>query len=640
MFATLGLLVTAAAQMPITVDGELCHPQNLLVKYSDRAIVKRLKTAAPVIRDYPEIGYAVIKVPLGKLKTSRANLSRMPGIVRVDLDRCSKPAYDPNDEFWPNEWHMQAIHTNLAWDLTKGDSSVVVAVIDTGVKVDHPDLVDSIWVNSDEIPGNGIDDDGNGYIDDVNGFDFPYNDGDPNDVHGHGTACAGIVAGTQDNLIGVSGVAPHCKVMALKAAEDSGFFYDSNNIGAYLYAANNGAKVLSMSFFSDRVSQAERDAIDYCWTHGVLPVAAAGNAASIYPYYPGGYENVLSVAAVGGNLNKAGFSNYGSWVDVSAPGTGIYTTTNDGGYTSGFGGTSGACPHVAGVAALCFSAKPNATNAEVRYAIENTATLQNQAPYGEFSNYGLVDAEKAVLRMNGGAASPHPPRVAYLTRLAKSLGSRKDSRHFGRIYGRGFGAGNTVQVKWNGLNIPLIAKSRDWVDFSVGAAHSSLTVFVNGEQIAQFPYTESTLGFAYLLTEASTQGATLTGGFLDALNPDTNVIRCDTRENGDILVQSTFRQVIPTATMQLVLRRNYTVANSNEETVWLYDWSSASYPYGNWVPLGTGPCPTTMTTSTYSVPNASRFVDFEGTVYMLITTTEGLPTGTEIRIDQSRLISQ
>jgi hypothetical protein len=428
--------------------------------------------------------------------------------------------------------------------------------------------------------------------------------------------------------------------MALKAAEDSGFFYDSNDVGAFLYAANNGAKVLSMSFFSDRVSQAERDAIDYCWDHGVVPVSAAGNSASILPYYPGGYENVLSVAAVGGDLGKAGFSNYGSWVDVAAPGTGIYTTTNDGGYTSGFGGTSGACPHVAGVAALCFSANPGATNADVRYAIEDTATLQNQAPFGEFSNYGLVDAEKAVLRMNGGATEAHPAKVSYLTRVAKQSSRRSDSRALARLYGRGFGAPNNVQLKWNGLNISYLARSRDWIDFSVGAAHTGLTVIVNGEQVANLTYAESASGPAYLLSEASTQGATLTGGFLEALNPDASSIHCDRRENGDILVQSTFRRVTPTATMQLLLRRNYTVANSNDETVWLYDWSSASYPYGSWVPLGTGPCPTTMTTTTYSVPNASRFVDFEGTVLMLITTTEGLPSGTEIRIDQSRLVGQ
>jgi len=636
MLATLGFLIVAATQnTPIVVDGELCHPRNLMVKYESAATLKTLSRFGKVIRDIPQINYAVLEARPGLLKNTRLQIQKAHGVARVEYDRCSLPAYDPNDYYWPDQWHTKAIRANFAWDTTKGDPNVIVAVIDTGVMVTHPDLAANVWVNTGEIPGNGIDDDNNGYVDDVNGYDFAYGDGNPNDVYGHGTACAGIAAAIQDNTIGVTGVAPGCKVMALKASIDSGYFYDSANVPSYIYAADNGAKVLSMSFYSDRVSQSERDAIDYCWNHGVLPVAAAGNDATIYSYYPGAYEHVLAVAAVDGNLNKAGFSDYGSWVDVSAPGTGLYTITNGGGYTSGFGGTSGATPHVAGVAALCFSMNPSATNSDVRNAIEDTATLQSQAPYGEFSNYGLVNAELAVLRMAGGSVTPHPPVVRYVTRFVQN-GSKTTNRQISRIYGRGFGAPANIEL-FNGSTPVVIAqRSRDWIDFDTTSAGSGLTVKVDGSTIATLSF-PSTSAMTNMLVEASTQSATLVGGYLDALNIDANYIRCTRRSDGSILVQATFRKVNPATTMRMVYRRHYTGTTVGTETVQLYDWSSASYPYGSYVTIGSGPCPTSATTSTFNIPNASRFVDPEGTMYLLITTSTDLPSGSELRIDHARI---
>lgn len=639
MLAAIGfLLALNLSDRPIIVDGELCHPRNLMVKYADDASLRYLKQRTYVVRVMPEIHYAVVGTVNGQLKQARAQLQRWKGVVRVDLDRCALPAYDPNDQYWPNEWHMRAIRANYAWDMLKGSPDVTVAVIDTGVFTDHPDLTNNIWINTGEVPGNGVDDDNDGYVDDVNGYDFSGGDGTPNDVYGHGTACAGIVAGTQDNAIGVSGVAPGCKIMALKAATDSGYFYDSNDVPAFLFAANHGAKVLSMSFFSDRVSQSERDAIDYCWSHNVLPVCAAGNAASVYPYYPGAYEHVLSVAAVDGNLNKAGFSNYGSWVDISAPGTGIYTTTNSGGYTSGFAGTSGACPHIAGVAALCFSAKANATNEEVREAIEDTGTLQSQAPFGEFSNYGLANAEAAVLRMNGGSTQPHPPTVRYVT-MCYPNASPTGAKVLARVYGRGFANSNVVQLSADGNPLRYAGVSRDWIDYNATAAATGLDVTVNGNLVSHLTF-PATGGLSYLLTEASTQGATLTGGFLEALNLDAQFIGCSQRSDGSILVQATFRKVKPTTTMHLVLRRQYLGTTVGTETVQLYDWSSASYPYGNFVTVGSGACPTTMTTSSFTVSNPSRFVDPEGTVYLLITTSTDLTSGASLQLDHARLDAQ
>lgn len=630
MLAAVGMGVPTP--QPITVDGSICHPRRLIVRYQRVEDQQALSRGMRVVRSLPQIRYAVVEVPTGTLQASRSQLQKLPGIVRVDLDRAAKPAYTPNDPEWPNMWHMKAIRADYAWNTTFGSPSVTVAVIDTGVLTTHPDLAGNIWQNPGEIAGNGVDDDANGYIDDKNGFDFAYNDAIPNDVHGHGTSCAGIVAAVQDNALGVTGVAPHCKVMALKACTDAGYFYDSFTAPAYLYAADNGAKVLSMSYFSDRVSQIERDAMDYAVAKGVLPVAAAGNAASVFPFYPGAYENVLSVAAIDGNLNKAGFSNYGSWVDVSAPGTGLRTTTNAPGYTDGFGGTSGACPHVAGIAALCFSVKPTATNQEVREAIEDTSITQNQAPFGEFANYGRVDAEAAVLRMLGGPVRPHPPVVRYVTRVLQN----PFSRSFTRIYGRGFGAPNEVSVQGTWARTRVI-QSRDYVDVLGYAIAEGFQLKVNGAPVASisFPMT-GTNGF--FLTEASTQGASLFGGFLEALSPDAQAIRVTKRADHSILLQGTFRRVpAGTAAMNLTVRRQYTGTTVGTETIQLYDWSSASYPYGNFVTVWTGSAPTSMTTQAISVPNFARFIDPEGTVYLLVKTSTDLPDGAELKLDQARI---
>lgn len=630
MLAALGFLVAAAynPNAPIVVDGELCHPQNLLVEYRDRPSLDYLRLMANVSRVLPEIKYAVVQVRRGYLQAARRQIQAWPGVLHVDLDRCALPAYDPNDQYWPNQWDMRAIRANYAWDTQKGSPDVTVAVIDTGVFTGHPDLAANIWVNPGEIPGNGIDDDGDGYIDDVNGYDFSHNDPIPDDVYGHGTACSGLVAAAQDNTIGVSGVAPYCKIMALKASTDDGYFYDSNDVAAYLFAANHGAKVLSMSYFSDRVSQAERDGIDYCWSHGVLPVAAAGNSSSIFPYYPGAYDHVLSVAAIDGSLNKAGFSNYGSWVKVSAPGTGLYTTTKDGAYTSGFGGTSGACPHVAGLAALCFSAKPTATPQEVMNAIEDTATVQTQAPYGEFSNYGLVNAELAVLRMNGGSPVPHPAQVYYVSSYSSVKVTHRGDP-MGVIKGRNLDGG--ISLSSNGHPVPAFIIARDRVAFPPASAAGTITVKVGGTQVASLTFPTVTYR-AFPMSEASSPGASLSGGFLETLNADAQVMTVTQQSDHHILVQGTFH-LVPSAPKAVTIRRRYTGTTVGTETVQLYDWSSASYPYGNFVTLGSGPVPTTLTTTRFSVSNGSRFVDPEGTVYLLITTSTDLTTGAQLELD-------
>ncbi len=619
--------------LPARVEGEPCHPTRLMAQIASPIAEQSIVSAgARIARRFPEIGYVVVETMPGMLEATRLKLSHAPGIIRVDLDRAARPAYDPNDPLWPQMWHFRTIQANTAWDLSRG-SPIPVAVIDTGVEVTHPDLAANIWTNTREIPNNGIDDDNNGYIDDIHGWDFAYNDNNPDDQYGHGTACSGLVGAVQDNSIGVTGVAPNARIMALKASTDAGYFYDSNNVGAYLYAANNGARVLSMSFFSDRVSNSERVAIDYCWSHGVLPVAAAANDATVYPYYPAAYENVLSVAATDSNNNKAGFSDFGTWVDVAAPGVSLTTTAIGAGYTDGFGGTSGACPHVAGLATLLFGANTSATNAQVRTAIEDSATLLDQPPFGEFSNYGLVNARAAMQGILGGTIPGKAPTVRYVTPVTHEGAPASTAViQTCRIYGRGFQVPRRLSVTLNGANVHIIRRSRDWLDVALPRGSGNLTVRVDGSSVSVIPIPNDARTVYSCIEAVNKDGGWSNGTFGQLLQADGQEMSCSPSNEGHYHVEATFRRVLPASAMTLSITRRYPSSNSGQENIYLYDWSSASYPYGQFVLIGATTTSQAASTSNFPVPNAPRFVDPEGTMYLLIETQDS--PGSQMKIDR------
>lgn len=251
------------------------------------------------------------------------------------------------------------------------DNQVIVAVLDTGVDYSHPDIDDNMWVNVAERAGlAGVDDDGNGYIDDIHGYDFLNEDADPADDNGHGTHCAGTIAAEVDNGIGIVGVNPYARIMALKFLGEDGSGRGSDAVYCITYAVENGAQVLSNSWGGGGWSQAVQDAVDYATGNGVVFVAAAGNSNSIAPHYPSAYNGSISVASLDSNGVRAWYSNYGDSVDISAPGSSIVSlradNTNEGDEAilddgSGtdesdryiaFNGTSMACPHVSGVISL------------------------------------------------------------------------------------------------------------------------------------------------------------------------------------------------------------------------------------------------------------------------------------------------
>ena len=257
-----------------------------------------------------------------------------------------------------------------AWNVTTGSSSTIVAVIDTGVDYTHPDLATNIWVNSDEIAGNGIDDDGNGYIDDIHGYDFVNNDGDPMDDNSHGTHVSGTIGAVANNGIGVVGINWNVQIMALKFLSASGSGYISDAVRALDYAVANGAKISNNSWGGGGFSNAMNSAISRARNAGHIFVAAAGNAGAnndSTATYPSNYshDNVIAVAATDRNDQLASFSNYGATtVDLAAPGVGILSTVPGNGYAS-YSGTSMATPHVSGVVALLQSQHPTWTYTQI-----------------------------------------------------------------------------------------------------------------------------------------------------------------------------------------------------------------------------------------------------------------------------------
>ncbi|MCP4262165.1 MAG: S8 family serine peptidase [Planctomycetes bacterium] len=286
---------------------------------------------------------------------------------------------DPNDPEYPDQYAHQLIQMADAWDISTGSHDVVVAVMDTGVDVNHPDLKDNIWINPGEIPNNEVDDDENGFVDDIHGWNF---ESDSNDVipeadfwsgiAGHGTNVAGVIAAVGNNGIGVSGINWQCSIMALRLS----IYITSEEVAAALdYAAANGANVLNMSFGADEFGPdgdlIVKEAIDNAFAQGILLTASAGNADTTKPHYPAGYYNVMAVASTNGEDIKTGHSSFGTWVDITAPGTDIVTTDLGGEYIA-TAGTSFSSPYVGAVGALVMSHRPELTNVEVRAILENT----------------------------------------------------------------------------------------------------------------------------------------------------------------------------------------------------------------------------------------------------------------------------
>lgn len=395
---------------------------EILVRFKDHVEVDSLKLWSGA--DLPGQKSSVLNAPLGEGFHSDSQLWEIPVLTgqsvedmvhyynSLDLVDFAEPNYRmqsaavPNDQFYSVLWGMQDINAESAWNTRTDSSSIIVGVIDSGVEYDHPDLIDNVWTNSDEVAGNGIDDDGNGYIDDFYGYDFDNDDSDPRDDNGHGTHVAGTIGASGNNSIGVTGVGWNASLMALKVIGNGS---NADVARAIDYATNNGAKITNNSYgyAGNNVggSQTISNAVGRAKDAGVLYIVAAGNSRSTTPAsnmdgsfnsWPAElskvHDNVITVAATDSDGSFASYSHWGTEsVQIAAPGTQIGSTYLNGGYVYS-SGTSMAAPHVAGAAALLWAERPELSYLEIKDAILDTARPEHLNLVGK----GSLDVNAAM----------------------------------------------------------------------------------------------------------------------------------------------------------------------------------------------------------------------------------------------------
>ncbi len=303
----------------------------------------------------------------------------------------------PNDPYYSQQWYLKRIKADQAWNITRG-TNMVVAVIDTGVDFNHPDLAGKLWVNTREVPNNLKDDDGNGYIDDYYGYNFINNDPNIDDYHGHGTGIASIIAAATNNGQGVAGINWNARIMVLKALNNIGGGDFGDVAQAIRYAADNGAKIINMSFGSETSSAILSNAVNYAINKGVPMVAAVGNQNGGSVLYPAAYPNVIAVSGVDERDGHPSFANTGDSIDLAAPATGILMAglvgSSSGGYVEG-SGTSFAAAQVTAAASLITGRYQGITPSILESVLKaNSDVLSQNAP--RYFGSGVLNILKAL----------------------------------------------------------------------------------------------------------------------------------------------------------------------------------------------------------------------------------------------------
>lgn len=392
------------------LDGEYA-PHRVLVKFKDsprHAALSRFGAGHNLrLRNViPRIAVHRFTITDGRniAKVVKALLAD-PRVEFAEPDYIRYATYTPNDPLFVSQWQMTHIGVDTYWDFLIGHPGVVSAVLDTGIDLTHPDLINQLWQNPGEIPGNGLDDDGNGYVDDFNGYDFagdgafpPEGAEDPipnDDFVGHGTHVSGIIAAEQDNNTGITGEAPGTKLMAVRVLGGIlGSGFSSDIAEGIVYATDNGAQVINMSLGGSMMSLTEFLALKHAWDNNVLTVAASGNDGNFgNPIsYPASYLYAMSIGATDNLDNIASFSTHNAFVEVSAPGVDILSTVPVSTYEGGWSGTSMATPHVAGLAALLYSAFPDMKNWQARAMLQSAVVDRGAVGWDEFYGYGRISA--------------------------------------------------------------------------------------------------------------------------------------------------------------------------------------------------------------------------------------------------------
>ncbi len=328
-------------------------PGEVLVKfkpgYAMSEFVASRQLNAVKVESVAGIGVSRMLLPAGMSVERAIQFYRSnPAVEFAEPNGIVSAYLVPNDTNYNSQWALPKIAAPSGWNLSTGSTSVIIAIVDTGVSTTHPDLASKLVAGKSFISGVAS----------------------TNDDNGHGSHCAGIAAAVTNNARGVAGVGWNCRVMPVKVLNGSGSGTMSGVASGITWAAQNGAKVISLSLGGGSSSTLQ-SAVNSAWSMGAVVVAAAGNSSSQTPSYPAGYTNAIAVGSTTSTDARSSFSNYGSsWVDVAAPGSSIYSTYKGTQYAT-MSGTSMATPHVAGLAGLIWSKYPGTTNTQVRARIEN-----------------------------------------------------------------------------------------------------------------------------------------------------------------------------------------------------------------------------------------------------------------------------
>lgn len=384
---------------PSLVTGEY-KPGELLVRFNPG--VSAATTQATLSRydaQYLHTLYAsdvqLWQVPAGQELALMQALNADPAIAYAEPNYIYHADVTPNDPLYGSQWGLTKINAPGAWDITTGSTGVVIAIIDTGVDLDHPDLAGKV----------------------VAGYDYIDDDITPQDLNGHGSHVAGIAAASSNNGQGTAGVSWGARIMPIRVLDASGSGLLSDAASGITWACAHGAKILNLSLGGTSNSTTLETAVNNAYAAGCLVVASAGNCGDQWysyngcsyqnqPSYPGAYENAFAVAATTSTDGHASFSTQGSQVDIAAPGVDIYSTSYNDTYTW-HDGTSQAAPFVSGLAALVWSANPSLTVAQVRQVIETTAVELGAAGKDIEFGWGRINAQAAVAQV----AAPGTPTL-------------------------------------------------------------------------------------------------------------------------------------------------------------------------------------------------------------------------------------
>ena len=382
----------ASAFDNLTVDSTHYSQNDLIVALRpgtsnmNLSAVRELVQASSILD--PAAGLVRVDLRAGVSVAQAAAFFQVQSYVRyASPDYLVSAQVIPNDPSFSSQWGLNNsgqtggvadadIDAPEAWNVATGSGNTLVATIDTGMDLTHPDLRNNLWTNPGEIAGDGIDNDHNGFIDDVHGWNFVSNNNNPNDDNGHGSHVAGIIGAEGNNGIGVTGVNWHVKMMPVKFLDANGSGSLSNAVLALNYAVNNGAKISNNSWGGGGFYQAMFDALTNAKNQGHIFVAAAGNASSnndATASYPSNYNlnNVVAVASTTSTDGLSSFSNYGATtVELGAPGSSIYSTYKNGGYAT-LSGTSMATPFVTGAIALVKDQHPTWTYTQIINQVVN-----------------------------------------------------------------------------------------------------------------------------------------------------------------------------------------------------------------------------------------------------------------------------